>query len=159
MSKLKIFLETTLFNRYYDIDREGHRETVMLFNAIGEGVYEGYASFDVIEELEKANDPKRANMIALIEKYDIVVLEANDDTHELAGIYIQNKVIPKRFIMDATHIAIASVYKLDDILSYNFSHINNDKTKMMTEEINRRLGYKYVKIRAPLEVLKDEKKT
>ena len=33
--KLRLYLETTVFNYYFDIDREGHYDTIKLFEAIG----------------------------------------------------------------------------------------------------------------------------
>ena len=39
--KLRLYLETTVFNYYFDVNREGHCDTVKLFEAIGTGLYEG----------------------------------------------------------------------------------------------------------------------
>lgn len=33
----KIYLETTIFNYYFDTDREAHNDTVKLFNEIKQG--------------------------------------------------------------------------------------------------------------------------
>ena len=46
--KLRLYLETTAFNYYFDEDRDGHEDTVRLFEAIGAGEYEGYASVHVM---------------------------------------------------------------------------------------------------------------
>ena len=37
MVTLKIYLETTLFNFYFDTDRDAHPDTVKLFTEIAEG--------------------------------------------------------------------------------------------------------------------------
>ena len=158
MSKQKIFIETTLFNRYYDTDRDGHRETVMLFEAIGKGVHEGYTSTDVINELEDAEEDKRIKMLTLIEKYGIYVLKANYEVDNLANVYIEHKVIPLKYFLDAAHIANATVNNLDSIMSFNFKHINKKKTKIMTKEINLSMGYKEIKICTPKDVFYEEDK-
>jgi hypothetical protein len=57
---------------------------------------------------------------------------------------------------DAYHIALASVNRLDCLISWNFKHIVNfDKIKMFNS-INLRLGYPLIDIRSPLEFLKND---
>ena len=85
-----------------------------------------------------------------------IILHQNEDADNLAKIYIQNKVIPENKVLDASHIAIASIHNLNTILSFNFKHINKLKTKTMTESINILHGYKGITISTPMEVLEDE---
>ena len=153
---MKLYLETTMFNYYFDTDRDGHADTVRLFEAIGRGEYEGYTSEYVIFELQKADEPKQANMIDLIEKYGINVLNTDDEAVRLANIYVQNNVIPVKYLLDGVHISLASIRDLDCILSFNFQHINKLKTKRMTELINLNEGYKGITICTPMEVLENE---
>ena len=40
----KIYLETTLFNYFYDSERDAHTDTVALFKEIQAGKYEAYTS-------------------------------------------------------------------------------------------------------------------
>ena len=40
----RLYLETTVFNYYFDVNRDGHGDTVKLFESIGAGEYEGYLS-------------------------------------------------------------------------------------------------------------------
>ena len=44
IKKLRLYLETTVFNYYFDINREGDYDTIKLFEAIGTGLHEGYTS-------------------------------------------------------------------------------------------------------------------
>ena len=39
--KLRLYLETTIFNYYFDEDREDHEDVVRLFKAIGAGQFGG----------------------------------------------------------------------------------------------------------------------
>ena len=50
----KIYLETTLFNYYFDKDRDAHADTVTLFEECASGKYEAFTSVYVIDELEDA---------------------------------------------------------------------------------------------------------
>ena len=154
--KLKLYLETTLFNYYYDEERDSHADTVRMFEAIGSGEYEGYTSEYVTFELRKASEPKQSAMLSLIERYGITVLDVNDDANRLADLYVKNKIIPAKYRLDGAHISIASIHGLDCVLSFNYQHINKLKTKRMAENINLMEGYKGITICTPMEVLDDE---
>ena len=130
IKKLRLYLETTVFNYYFDMEREGYSDTVKLFEAIGIQEYDAYTSAYVTYELQKALEPKRGNMLALIEKFGINMLnyDRNTEAVRLANIYLQEKIIPKRFRIDSTHLAMASVHEIDCVISYNFLLHHNAKT-------------------------------
>jgi len=153
IKKLRLYLETTVFNYYFDENRDGHEDTVRLFEAIGAGEYEVFTSEYVMIELRKAKDPKKSDMVALVEKYGITILGTDDEIVRLAMLYIHNGIMAAKFGFDALHVAVASVHELDCVLSFNYEHINKLKTKHMTEVINLNEGYKAVAICTPMEVL------
>lgn len=150
---MKLYLETTVFNYYFDRDREGHEDVVTLLEAVGSGKYEGYTSEYVVQELEKAPEPKRSRMIALIDRHGITILPIVLEVTRLAKLYIEEKVIPAAYRFDSAHVATASVYELDCIVSYNFQHINRDRTRRRTAEIKQREGYQEIAICTAGEVL------
>ena len=155
IKKLRLYLETTVFNYYFDIDRDGNQDTVRLFEAIGEGIYEGYTSRYVMFELHKAEDPKKSDMLALVDKYGIRILEYDAEAVMLSKLYISNGIIPATCRLDSSHVAMASVYNLDCVVSYNFAHINRAKTKILSARINHDAGYNSVVICTSKEVLDD----
>ena len=150
--KPRIYLETTMFNHYFDTDREAHAATVELFKEIQAERYEAYTSLYVTDELGAAEEPKRSNMLDLIAGYDIEVLDVSEEARNLADMYVKEGVIPVKYTSDALHIACATVNELDYIFSLNFRHINKLKTKTMTSVINIREGYRPVTIASPMEV-------
>ena len=111
IGKLRLYLETTVFNYYFDTDRDGHEDVVRLFEAIGAGRYEGYASWYVTDELRAAPEPKRSAMLSLIEQYGIAVLESTSEAARLAEIYLKSEIIPSSYRLDSLHVAAASVSK------------------------------------------------
>jgi predicted nucleic acid-binding protein len=153
MRKQSVYLETTVFNYYFDETKDAHRTTVAFFEAIGRGEFDGYTSAITYKELNAAPEPKRTKMLELIEKYHITVLEESDEAIKLAGVYIQNGVVPAKKLVDARHIALASVHNMDMILSFNFKHINKLKTKTAIPFINQLEGYKGIVITQPQEVI------
>jgi hypothetical protein len=142
-----------MFNYYFDETKEDHPITVAFFKAIGAGQFEGYTSAYAVNELADAPEPKRTDMLNLIKKYNIAILETSDEADRLAAIYINNNIIPEKKNVDAQHIAIATVNNIDIILSYNFKHINKLKTKTFIPAINQNEGYKTIIITQPKEVI------
>jgi len=84
-----------MFNYYFDTDRDGHADTVRMFEAIGNGEYEGYTSQYATIELQKAEEPKKSNMLALIEKYGIILLDTDDEAIRLAKSICATMLFPK----------------------------------------------------------------
>ena len=157
MRKQKIYLETTLFNHYFDEDRElAHNSTVALFKEIAAGKYEAFTSLYVINELEDTRGEKRDKMISLIERYNITVLALDTEAEQLADIYVEQGIIPLKYRTDGVHIAAAAMNDLDMIISMNFQHIVKRKTKIGTGSINALNGYRVVEICTPMEVNDNE---
>ena len=150
---LKIYLETTVFNRFLEDDREYNIETKNIFNKILKNEIEAYSSTYVLEEIDKASEPKRTQMLDLFKKYKITVLEIDQRAYELSEIYIEMGIIPSKFRIDGIHIAMAAIYNMDCIVSLNFHHINKLKTKMATEIIHKMKEYNNPLICTPMEVL------
>jgi hypothetical protein len=153
---MKLYLETTVFNYYFDIDRSGHADTVRLFDEIRNGKHEAYTSLYTVGELEDAQEPKRSRMIALIDEFNISVLPITEESNQLANLYVAENIIPAKYRLDGAHIGIACIHGLDYVLSYNFQHINKAKTKLLTGRINQSKGYGTIVICTAKEVLADE---
>ena len=157
MRKQKIYLETTLFNHYFDEDRGlAYESTIILFKEIAAGQYEAFTSTYVTDELENAPDDKRGKMIGLIAEYGIAVLAPTDEAVRIADIYISENIIPQKYRTDGLHIAIATVNDLDMIISMNFQHIVKRKTKIGTANINALNGYRSVEIYSPMEIIEND---
>ena len=156
MRKQKIYLETTLFNYYFDADRDAHADTVRLFRQIAEGKYEAYTSTYVTEELEIAPEPKRSQMLALIPEYGIRLLGPSEEARRLAEIYVAEGIIPQTHFEDSLHIAAATVNDLNMIVSLNFRHIVKQKTILATGKINILNGYHAIELNTPMEVIDHE---
>jgi hypothetical protein len=153
---LKVYLETTIFNRFLENGRDYNIETQRLFDKISKKEIDAYSSTYVLEELDKASEPKRTEMLNLVSKYKIAVLEIDQRAYDLAETYIEMGIIPIKFRVDGIHIAMAAIYNMDCIVSLNFHHINKLKTKMATEIIHRMKGYNNPFICTPMEVIEDE---
>ena len=152
----KVYLETTIFNYYFDVERDAHADTVRLFEEIKAGKYQAFTSIYAVSEITQAPEEKREKMTALIEDYDISILESKEEVVQLAQLYQTQGVIPPSSIVDAMHIATAAVYDLDMIISLNFRHIVRKKTVELTALINSNQNYGKVEIYSPMEVVDRE---
>ena len=176
---LKVYIETTVFNRFLETDREYNLETRKIFQKILENEIEAYSSTYVIEEIDKAPEPKRTEMLNLFQKYKITVLEIDKRAFDcfrrvhtlrkspylnnnpaihggvvvLSETYIEMGIIPPKYRIDGIHIAMAAINNMDCIVSLNFRHINKMKTKMATEIVHKMKGYANPFICAPMEVV------
>jgi len=153
---LRAYFETTILNRYFEDGREYATETKALFAKIADGGISAFTSAVVLEEIDRAPEPKRSQMLELIVQHDVTVLEVIQEAYDLADVYIEMGIIPTRFRLDGVHIAMASIYGMDCIISLNFHHINKLKTKTAVEIINRMKGYNNPFICTPAEVIYDD---
>ena len=82
MRKQKIYLETTIFNYYFDTTKNAQPVTVAFFETLSSGQFEGYTSEYAYTELDKALDPRRSNMLLLIDKYHITMLDSSEEVFD-----------------------------------------------------------------------------
>ncbi|MDR2429252.1 MAG: type II toxin-antitoxin system VapC family toxin [Candidatus Margulisbacteria bacterium] len=153
----KIYLETTIFNFYFADDAPDKKaDTLKLFQEIKAGKYEPFTSAYVLDEIKAAPEPKQTQLSNLIKEYNLAILPASSETKKLATIYVDEGIIPRKYLTDALHIAVATINNLDYIVSYNFRHIVKLKTVTMTEIINLREHYKKIGIFSPTEVIEND---
>jgi predicted nucleic acid-binding protein len=157
MRSLKLYLETTVFNFIFAEDSPDKRQDVIkLFDEISQGKYIPYTSDYVLQELLKAEEPKKTKMVDLLNKYEVKLLTPDKNAENLADKYVTENIIPIKYRMDGIHIAMATINNLDIIVSYNFQHIVKLKTIIGTESINLREGYKRIGIYSPTEVIEND---
>ena len=114
---IKAYIETTIFNRYFETGRDYNIETQSLFEKISKNEIDAYSSVYVLEELDKAPEPKRSEMINLISKYKITVLvEIDQRAYDPTETYVEMGIIPLKFRIDGIHIAMAAIHNMDCIL-------------------------------------------
>jgi hypothetical protein len=110
-----------------------------------------------VQELAGAPDEVRQHLASVPEAH-IETLQLDTEARELAEAYITAGVITATMRADAQHIAIAiaSVARVDVLVSWNFKHIVNLRRIQGYNSVNLRRGYPTLEIRAPREVLSDE---
>lgn len=79
-------------------------------------------------------------------------VQLTDEAKELAEKYIMDKVIGKTRLADCQHIALATINKVDVLVSWNFKHIVNLERIRGYNSVNFREGYQMTEIRTPKEI-------
>ena len=154
MKKIKIYLDTSVIGGCFDEEFMDYSNKVI--DNINNGLYQGVISEITITELIEAPEDIRKKYEE-INKENLTILYTNDEVTYLAKMYLDDKIISQNFMEDALHIAFATVYNIDILISWNFKHIVNYTRINMFNSINIREGYKSLDIRSPRELYYDNK--
>jgi hypothetical protein len=68
---------------------------------------------------------------------------------DLADTFMRQKSLPLKAREDAVHIAVATVYKLNYLLTWNCRHIANAELQEGLAEIAQQLGYRLPRMCIP----------
>jgi hypothetical protein len=107
-------------------------------------------------ELENGPEQVAAFLDQVPERFREYV-ELTREADELAWSYIRQGVIGVKNRVDAQHIAIATLSRVDVLVSWNFKHIVNLPRIRGYNSINLRQGLPTLEIRTPQEAAPDEK--
>ena len=146
----KFYLDTSVFGGIYDSEFE--EETTLLFEKISLGQVKCIYSNLTEKELSNAPEPVKIffnNMKAETKEKVLVTPEAL----QLAQSYVQEKVVGETSLDDCIHIALATLNKVDILVSWNFKHIVNVYRIRGYNSINLRLGHATLEIRSPREIV------
>jgi hypothetical protein len=90
-------------------------------------------------------------------KENMEFVEVLEESYQLAQKYLDEKVVGKTSADDCKHIAVATINKVDFLISWNFKHIVNVFRIRGYNSVNMRYGYTQLDIRSPKEIVyKDE---
>lgn len=154
MRRLRIYLDTSVLNFAMGGAEPHHvAATQTMFRQLQTGIFTGYVSAVVIQEILAAPEPKRGELAQLVETHKLGVLELEAAAESLAQRYMEHRLVPRRYENDARHIAVAVANNLDAVVSWNFRHMVNVKTRLAVNGINRLEGYHEIEIVTPEEVI------
>lgn len=110
-----------------------------------------YISQVVLDEVAKGDAQIAIKRLELIQ--NLPLLELNQDVKNLAAQFLLKSNLPPKASSDATHIAIATVYGLDYLLTWNCKHIANAQIQKKLSKISTEFGYELPIICTPYELL------
>ena len=151
--KARIYVDASVVGGCEDDEFAEH--SIRLMECFIRGDFVLVVSALTVQELAAAPDKVRRHLASVPEKH-IETLQLNAEARELAEAYIDDGVITGKMRADAQHIAIATVARVDVLVSWNFKHIVNLYLIHGYNSVNLRRGYPTLEIRAPREVLPNE---
>ena len=148
--KQKIYIDTSVVGGYFD--EEFKEATIKLFERLDNNEIIFVVS-DLLD-LELINAPQQIREHLLkysADKFQRV--ELTEEAIKLADTYINEKVVGMTSLEDCRHIAMATIYKVDVLASWNFKHIVNLDRIKGYNSVNLRLGYSIIEIRSPKDLI------
>lgn len=110
-----------------------------------------YASEIVEDEAGKGDKVIAAQRRSLLQS--LMFLELKEEAIEVAQEFLKQSNLPPKASNDALHMALATVYGLDYLLTWNCKHMANAQIQKKLSQISFDLGYKLPFICTPLELM------
>lgn len=144
-----IYLDTSVPSAYYDDNKPERQEfTVEFWKRLpSSGVLISDLTYRELKEHPDAD--KRKKVLQLVRPFK--KLKASGKSDLLLEKYLAFGLFKPKDIDDATHLAIASAYRIKFIVSWNFRHLVNTKTRNLAKLINVNAGFTEIEIIAPPE--------
>ena len=109
-------------------------------------------SAHTLRELQGAPAAVRDRLLHVPEPHQIVVAESAEAA-DLAEAYVDRGIVGPGSRADALHVALATVARVDVLVSWNFRHIVNLGRIRLFHSVNIERSYPMLEIRTPREVL------
>ena len=153
--KPTVYLNTTISSYFFD-----ERENLKLhIDATKKWWNEERENFDIlisektIAEITDGEYPRKTEIVQFIS--EIQILPYEPQIIEIAQIYLENYLMPRVLKGDALHLAYASFYKIDFLLTWNCNHLANANKRKHIRVINTRLNLAIPDIITPLELFSE----
>ncbi len=137
------------------LDEEFQADTSRLFHDFAAGRLRPVLSSLTIDELLGAPEAVRA-LLGHEALVGSEIVRLNDEAVALADQYLHHNVVPLNSFVDARHIALATVSRIDTLVSWNFKHIVKLSRIRGFNAVNLMNGYQMLEIRSPKEVYDEE---
>ena len=148
--KPRIYIDTSVIGGCDDEQFAG--PSLALMECFASRLYTPVISALTIQELMRAPARVRDRLTSIPEEL-IEGCTFGEEAKLLSEAYVSTGVLSRKSIADAQHIAIASVARVEVLVSWNFKHIVNLRRIQGFNSVNLRHGYPMLEIRSPIEVL------
>ncbi len=137
--KQSIYLETSVVGAYLDNGEPFRRDLTIRWWEHEMSEYRAVISPLVQRELERVPEPHRTGYLKLIKPLEQV--ELGDEATILAEGYISRGIFHRKYIGDALHVAVASIHKIDYLVTWNFGHLANVRRQARIRLFNTAAGF------------------
>ena len=151
--KQRFYFDTSVFGGVFD--EEFENISLILFEKVKPGQITCVYSDLSETELQMAPANVR-NFFNSLSSLNTELIGVSPEALELAQNYIKEKVVGKTSFADCLHIAVATIGKVDILVSWNFKHIVNVYRIRGYNSVNLKMGYRTIEIRSPKDIVGNE---
>lgn len=156
MKQRKLYLDSSVLG--FAVNRRATARRVeanRLLRQIREGHFVGGYSFVLEDEILAAPHRVAARLRHKVgwARLHRISVPSRSRSHDLAQEYGEARIIPWEYFDDALHIAVATLWRADALVSYNFAHIVRLETMVRVNSINRTKELAEVFLCQPSEVI------
>ncbi len=137
--KLSLYLETSVIGSYLDAGDAFRRDLTIRWFEHELFEYDAFVSLLVERELERVDEPHRSGYMEIIKP--LRRLEFLEEAAILADGYISRGIFHRKFMADAFHVALASIHKIDYLVTWNFGHLANVRKQARIKLFNTAAGF------------------
>jgi predicted nucleic acid-binding protein len=137
--KQSLYLETSVIGAYLDNGEPFRRDLTIRWWEHELHEYRPFITPLVKRELERVSEPHRTGYLNLIKPLE--QLEMLDEAAILAEGYISRGIFSRKYIADALHVALASVHKIDYLVTWNFGHLASVRKQARIRLFNTAAGF------------------
>jgi predicted nucleic acid-binding protein len=148
--KPRVYIDTSVIGGCFD--EEFKEYSLQLFDEFISGRKRLVISDVLLFELEEAPQQVKS-ALTRVPSGNIEYVSLNEESIALASAYLKEEVVAEGSLSDARHMAIATVERVDILVSWNYKHIVNVNRIRLLNSVNLKLGYPVIEIRSPREVL------
>lgn len=153
----RIYIETTIPSFYHEVRTEpemvARRNWTRTWFDFAVQNHELVTSAAVLVELQRGNFPGRTSAIEMVSALTPVAVTS--EVEDIVKEYISRLLMPSDPSGDALHLALASFYECDFLVTWNCQHLANANKFDNIARINGIIGLKVPKLVTPLELLSE----
>ncbi len=153
--KRSVYLDATVFSYLHDARRtlQFQVRTTRRWWRKERPEFRMLTSRDTLEELASGVYAHKERTLATARRVEL--LPHLDQVTDVARIYVREFVMPRKLTGDAIHLAYASVYEVDFLLTWNCDHLANANKGRHIRRVNDRLGLHTPGIVTPMELFEE----
>lgn len=148
MKRLQVYLDTSIINFLFATDAPEKMEITINFfkETVATQRIDTWFSEALLQEVNQTkNDLKRRRLLGVLSDFPLNYLDLApdeyDDAKKLSQVYLDAKAIRKSKPFDALHIALATIYRMDVLASWNFKDLANIQSERKIQLINNAQGF------------------
>jgi len=141
--KPKVYIETTIISYLSarpsrDLVVAAHQQLTHEWWTVHRSEFDLVASQFVVDEASAGDQLVAGRRLGFLE--GVPLLEINDDAEGLAKRILERKALSGKAAEDALHIAVATVHRVDYLLTWNCKHIANALLQRAIRKVSSEMG-------------------